>query len=75
MSKVINITDEVYPVQDLIADVAKEIDEVEELLVIIINKDGTSSICHSGLSLAELAISSKMIDYEFNKLYSEYYIL
>lgn len=74
MGKVIKLATEKYTPEELLEDVLKDIKEFKDIVIVVINTDGTSAISHTGLSLSELAVASKMVDYEFNRIYSQEYV-
>lgn len=67
MSKVIKISDDLYPVDELIADLVKDSDTYKQLLCVLIDDKGGMQLCHSGMSVAELAIAVKLVDKELTE--------
>ena len=68
MSKVVSISDKVYPVQDVIDDLVEASDSIKELVIVGILKDGTAYVSHTGPTLADLALACKLMDKEFSNL-------
>lgn len=68
MSKVISISDEVYPIDDILKDLEESKDNIKDLAVVTVCKDGTAFVIHTGLSFMHLALACKLMDKEFNSM-------
>lgn len=68
MSEVINISDNVYPIEDVIVDLVEIKDTIKDLVIVTISHEGTASVSHTGLSLTHMALACKLLDKEFNNM-------
>ena len=64
MSKVISMSDEVYPVLEMLEDIKSEVHDLSDLLAVLIDKDGNATVLHTGLPLAQLTLAATLIQYE-----------
>lgn len=68
MSKVINLSDDVYPIHDVIKDLEDLKDTIKDLAIVTILKDGTAFVSHTGVSFMHMALACKLMDKEFNNM-------
>lgn len=68
MSKVIKISDDIYPIDDVIKDLQSLKDTVKDLIFVTILKDGTAYVSHTGLNFMNMALACKLMDKEFSNL-------
>jgi hypothetical protein len=67
MSNVVKLSTDLYLVDELLADMVKDAHEIKHLLVFYVTDNDAVSFCHTGLSLAQLAVAGKLLDKEFDE--------
>lgn len=68
MTKVVSISDDVYPIDEVIHDLENIRDKLEDVVFVTFLKDGTASVSHTGLNLKSMALACKLMDVEFNAM-------
>lgn len=68
LSKVININSDVYPLDEVLKDLNNLKDNIDDLVIVTILKDGTAFVSHTGLNFLHMALACKLMDKEFSNL-------
>jgi hypothetical protein len=68
VSKVVPISNDIYPIEDVIKDLSEIKDKVKDLVIITILEDCTAYVTHTGLNFLHMALACKLLDKEFNNL-------
>lgn len=68
MSKIINISDKVYPINDYIEDLKAQAHDIKDIISVALYNDGNAYVTHTGLPLKELALAGALIQYEIQNL-------
>lgn len=68
MSKVVKISDDVYPIDDVIKDLESIKTDIKDLIFVTILKDGTAYVSHTGVGFINIALACKLLDKEFSNL-------
>ncbi len=66
MTKVVTISQDIYPIDVVISDLEEIKDNIKELIFVTILKDGTAYVSNTGANLADLALACKLMDKNFN---------
>ena len=64
MSKVIPLSEDTYPVHEMLEDIKAEASNLTDLLAVLIDKDGNATVLHTGLPIAQLTLAATLIQYE-----------
>lgn len=68
MSKVIPISGDIYPIEDVIKDLIEIKDKIKDLVIVTVLEDGTAYVSHTGLNFLHMALACKLLDKEFSNL-------
>ena len=72
MSEVVNISDEIYSLSQLLADLHHASVNIREVVCFVELKDGTSYISHTGVPLNCMALACKSMDNHFHEMMNQY---
>lgn len=68
VNKIIAISDDIYPIDDVIKDLENLRDKLEDIVFVTFLKDGTATVSHTGLNFKNMALACKLMDAEFNAM-------
>lgn len=71
MTHVINISKDIYPVHELLADLDGLRDKISDLVIFVQLKNDDSYVAHSGVSLSCMALVCQSVAKNFNDMITE----